>query len=195
MVKLWDAATGAALRTLKGYTDSINSVAFLRDSVLLASASRDKAIKLWDAATGAAPTTLKGHTGSVNSTAFLDGALLASASCDKTVRLWDAATGAALKIINVDSYVCTLPYCSDGLFLDTDRGLFSLEGYYPLGVSPQPVPRAQVSLHGNRVVQNLERHLWLPPEYPPARSAFGSNSLALGHWNGRVTVIEFHYAW
>ena len=41
-VKLWDAATGQELLTLKGHTASVNSVAFSPDGKRLASASMDR---------------------------------------------------------------------------------------------------------------------------------------------------------
>jgi WD40 repeat protein len=80
--------------TLKGHTESVQSVAFSPDGKTLASASGDRSIKLWDVATGKEQATLKGHTGSVRSVAFSsDSKTLASASYDKTVKLWDVATG------------------------------------------------------------------------------------------------------
>jgi WD40 repeat protein len=69
-VRLWDAATGAALRMLEGHTGYVTSVAFSPDGKQVVSGSHGKAVRLWDAATGAALQTLDGHTGSVNSVAF-----------------------------------------------------------------------------------------------------------------------------
>jgi WD40 repeat protein len=68
-------------------------MAFLPNSRLLASASRDGTVRLWDTATGALQQTLQGHSDAVMSVAFSpDSELLASASGDK-VRLWGTATG------------------------------------------------------------------------------------------------------
>ena len=97
-VRLWDAATGAALLTLEGHTDCVCSVALSPDGKQLASASWDGTVRLWDAATGEVLQTLKGYPSwvyVVNSVTFSpDGKQLALASDDRTVRLWDATTGA-----------------------------------------------------------------------------------------------------
>ena len=69
-LKLWDAATGALLRTFEGHSDGVNSVAFSPDGTRVLSGSCDKTLKLWDAATGALLRTFEGHSGSVNSVAF-----------------------------------------------------------------------------------------------------------------------------
>lgn len=88
-VKLWDAATGQELLTLKGHRSFVTSVAFSSDGKRLVSASNDDTIKLWDAATGQELLTLKGHTDSAMSVAFSpDGKRLASAAnSDKRIKI------------------------------------------------------------------------------------------------------------
>ena len=77
------------LRTLRGHTSWVTSVAFSPDGRLLASGSDDQTVKLWDVATGQEVRTLSGHTAPVRSLAFSpDGRLLASGSWDGTVRIW-----------------------------------------------------------------------------------------------------------
>jgi WD40 repeat protein len=84
-VRVWDAATGQELLTLKGHTNQVNGVAFSPDGRRLASASPDQTVRVWDAATGQELLTLKGHTSHVNGVAFSpDGRRLASAGG------WDA---------------------------------------------------------------------------------------------------------
>jgi WD40 repeat protein len=80
-VRLWDAATGAALQRLEGHSSSVTSVAFSPDGRQVVSGSHDETMRLWDAATGAALQRLEGHSSSVTSVAFLpDGNLLPTLS-------------------------------------------------------------------------------------------------------------------
>jgi WD40 repeat protein len=50
---------GTALKTLKGHSDWVYSVAFSPNSKLLASTSGEATVKLWDARSGAALQTFK----------------------------------------------------------------------------------------------------------------------------------------
>ena len=88
-----DVRIGTYHHTLRGYTDSVTSVAFSPDGLTLASGDSDT-IRLWDAGTGEHKQTLKGHTDWVHSIAFSpDGLTLASGSWRENIRLWDAGTG------------------------------------------------------------------------------------------------------
>src|SRR5258708_6693026 len=97
-IKLWDHQTGEHLRTLEGYSGSVESVAFSPDGGLLASASEDQTIKLWDPQTREHLRTLVGHSSIVESVTFSpDGGLLASASLDSNIKMWCHHTGEHLR--------------------------------------------------------------------------------------------------
>src|SRR6202044_3756501 len=57
-VRLWDVATGAALQTLEGHGDWVDSVAFSPDGKQPASASYDVTVRVWDGARGTTLQTL-----------------------------------------------------------------------------------------------------------------------------------------
>jgi WD40 repeat protein/serine/threonine protein kinase len=94
--KLWDAATGLAIRKFEGgHTRPINTVEFSRDGRELLTASDDETARLWNVETGQ-PTDVvfRGHTGRVLSATYSpDGARVLTTGSDKTARLWDRNSG------------------------------------------------------------------------------------------------------
>ena len=57
-VKIWNTGSGACLKTLENYNDSVWSIAFSHDSAQVVSGSADKTVKIWDTDSGACLKTL-----------------------------------------------------------------------------------------------------------------------------------------
>ncbi|MCL1469327.1 WD40 repeat domain-containing protein [Argonema antarcticum] len=88
-IKLWNLETGETIRTLKGHTGPVFSVAISSNGQTLASASEDKTVRLWHLETGELLSTFTGHAEQVNAVVFSpDGQILVSASHDKTIKIW-----------------------------------------------------------------------------------------------------------
>jgi WD40 repeat protein len=113
---LWDVATGHELKTFKGHSNIVFSVAFSPDGKTLASGSVDNTIKIWEVSSGQELKTLKGHLDTVFSVAFSpNGMTLASGSFDRTIKLWDAATGQEMKTLKGHShFVLSVAFSPDG---------------------------------------------------------------------------------
>ena len=95
--KVWDAASGRDVLTLRGQHDSISSVAWSPDAKQLATGSGDGTARVWDAETGEDLLRLSGHDASVFSVAWSpDMRRLATASQDGTTKVWDAEAGKQL---------------------------------------------------------------------------------------------------
>lgn len=91
-ISIWDAATGALLRSWEAHTFDIFAMTFHPSGRMLASAGRGSQIRLWDTSSpsGILLATLEGHDDMVLSLAFdPNGNTLASGSRDRSIGLWD----------------------------------------------------------------------------------------------------------
>jgi platelet-activating factor acetylhydrolase IB subunit alpha len=101
-IKIWDHETGEYERTLKGHTDSVNSIALEpTKSKYLASSSADMTIKIWDFQSGdfQCLKTLKGHDHNISNVNFINQDLICSASRDKSIKIWQVESGFCIKTL------------------------------------------------------------------------------------------------
>jgi WD40 repeat protein len=124
ITKVWDATTGAELRSLSGHTGFVYSASFSPDGARIVTTSRDKTAKVWDAATGAELRTFRGHTDSVSSASFSpDGTRIVTASGDRTAKVWYAATGVeVLTLRGHTTGVTSAAFSPDGTRIVTAGG-------------------------------------------------------------------------
>ncbi len=97
--KIWDIATGKALRKLDGvHQGYVNSVEFSPDGKLVLTGSDDGTARLWDIATGLpVEPVLRGHASRIRQARFSsDGSRALTTANDKTARVWDARNGESL---------------------------------------------------------------------------------------------------
>jgi WD40 repeat protein len=105
-IQVWDAITGAALKSIKGPSSFI-SLGFAPSGKFFASGDHDSNIRVWDVRRGANLKTFEGHMGAVTSVAFSPNEqVLVSSSDDRTIRFWDAANNATVtrRTLNAHKY-------------------------------------------------------------------------------------------
>ena len=96
-IKIWQVGCCQSLRTLRGHSGGVYSIAFSFDGEIIASGGADTTIKLWNVCTGELVNMLQGHSCAVLSVAISpDGQVLASGSIDGTVKLWNLRSGKLL---------------------------------------------------------------------------------------------------
>ena len=97
--KIWDVATGKALRKLDGvHTGFVNSVEFSPGGSTVLTASDDGTARLWNVESGdpVQPVFL-GHASKILQAHFNhDGSRVLTCSGDKTARIWDTRSGESL---------------------------------------------------------------------------------------------------
>jgi WD40 repeat protein len=120
----WQRQTHLELKTLRGHTEAITSVAFSPDCQWIVTASDDRSARLWETSTGKQLRNFLGHKAEVECVAFSpDGRRIVTGSADQTARIWDAASGKLLLILRGHlGVVRSAAYSTDGKRILTGSG-------------------------------------------------------------------------
>ena len=121
-LKLYDdlnTPTGMWVRTLKGHSGSVSSVAFSPDGSYALSGSGDRTIRLWEIATGKELRRFEEHSDIVSTVVFSpDGRYVLSGSMDKTLRFLEVASGMELRCFKGHSAgVSSVAFSPDGRYI------------------------------------------------------------------------------
>ena len=130
LIKLWDAATGKEVRTLKDHIDAIYALEFTPDGKYLISAAADRTVKVWNPTTGERLYTMGEPIDALNTLAVSpEGKLVAAGGIDKSVRIWRLGEKSATLVVSQIAHedaVLKLAFSPDGKRLvstSADRSL------------------------------------------------------------------------
>lgn len=113
-----DSNSLVEIYSTEGHDGYNYTVAFSKNSGILASCSGDDLIKLWNADTGEHIITLEGHTGKVMDVDFFlgDDAVVTGSAHDRSIRIWDISSGEILWRNMPGGEVQSVEMSSDGKF-------------------------------------------------------------------------------
>lgn len=115
-VRIWNVSDGAQIGTLRGHTDGVAFVEFLKDGRIF-TASLDKTLRLWSPE-GVMKATLPGHAEYLTCAAVSrSGTLAASGGLDNSVRLWNLTSESAIVEFPGTTSVQTVAFSNDAALL------------------------------------------------------------------------------
>jgi WD40 repeat protein/serine/threonine protein kinase len=191
-VKLWDAATGAPLRTLEGHRGDVDWVTFSPDGNRLATCGDDCTVRLWSLDDDRPPVVLGRHEREAISVVFTpDGRQLISGSDEGRLKFWDVATAREIRSIQaVNARINGMAVSVDGrLATASERpGVKVLDVASPDRATIPPGfghANCVAFSHDGRLIAGgkSQDHFWIAPagvDSAPARPLFSGPSPFVG---------------
>ncbi|HVX10225.1 MAG TPA: c-type cytochrome domain-containing protein [Pirellulales bacterium] len=123
-IKLWDLASGQAVRALTGHTAAVSSLQFSPDGMKLFSGSADKSIRVWQVSDGAPLGRIDSPFPVQSLTVLGAGERLASGGGDNNIRIWTTPAAAARSLAGLTGAATALALSPDKkqLAVATDAG-------------------------------------------------------------------------
>jgi WD40 repeat protein len=121
---IWNAETGARIRSLTSHTAPLYSVDWSPDGSRVVTGSADNYAKLWDPNSGALIASLAGHFDLVVHVRFSPtGSRIATASLDGTVKIWNTSNGSLVTTLTGhDGGATVVEWSPDGTRVVTASG-------------------------------------------------------------------------
>jgi eukaryotic-like serine/threonine-protein kinase len=113
LIQIWNAQTGASLRSFEAHDHGIMSVTFSPDGNRLLSASADQTIKIWDVSDGRETMAFWEEAPCLGAAFSPDGLRVASGSEDHTIKLWSPA-GQGARVLSLPGRVNNVMFSPDG---------------------------------------------------------------------------------
>ncbi len=120
MIRFWDVATGAHLKTIKSSPDTPNHIVFSPDGSTLVYAGGDGTMRFWDVATTTPIRTLTGYPDLFRDMVYSpDGSKFVAVSAGPIIQIWETHTSKLKKTYFVDSNrrIDYIAYSPDGVTL------------------------------------------------------------------------------
>lgn len=117
LCRLWDVATGEALRSFEGHTHHVLGVAWQDNGQRLATASADNSVKVWKVDSGEQQRTIAGFSHEVTAIEFVgDTAQLVAVAADGSARILNTDDGATLRsLAGAENALYSLSVSADSL--------------------------------------------------------------------------------